>query len=87
MIIAIENFKQIMSRPAPDNEEENGKRYLNPLVPEKSVECQQNLKFIAANMTIFAQFDTAVSKALLELKKVTQNEKDSFCEEKMQLFH
>ena len=33
MIIAIENFKQIMSRPAPDNEEEQGKRYENPLIP------------------------------------------------------
>ena len=35
MIIAIENFKQIMIRPAPNNEEENGKLYLNPLLPEK----------------------------------------------------
>ena len=80
--MAIENFKQIMSRPAPDNEKENGKRYLNTLVPKKAVEGQKNLKFIAANMTIFAQFDTTISKALLELKKVTENEKENFCKKK-----
>ena len=35
MVIAIENFKQIMSRPAPDSEEEKTKNIPNPLVPEK----------------------------------------------------
>ena len=60
MIIAIENFKQIMSRPAPDNEEEQGKRYENPLIPGKAVEGQEHQKFIVANMTISAQFDTAI---------------------------
>ena len=67
MIIAIENFKQIMSRPAPDNEEEQGKRYENPLIPGRAVEGQENQKFIEANMTIFAQFNTAIDNALLEL--------------------
>ena len=78
MIIAIENFKQIMSRPAPDNEEKNGKLYLNPLVPEKAIKGRGGMEFIATNMTIFAQFDTTISKALLELKKVTENEKENF---------
>jgi hypothetical protein len=54
MIIAIENFKQIMSRPAPDNEEEHGSQHPNPLIPGKSVEGQENQKFIVANMTVFA---------------------------------
>ena len=67
MSIAIENFQQIMSRPAPENEEEQRKRYENPLIPEKSVEGQKNLKFIEAKMTIFAQFNTAIDNALLEL--------------------
>ena len=67
MIIAIEYFKQIMSRPAPDNEEEQRKQYENPLMPGKVVEGQENLKFIEANMTIFAQFNTAIDNALLEL--------------------
>jgi len=68
MMIAIENFKQIMCRPAPDLEEEQAKQYLNPLVPGKAVEGQENLKIIIANMTIFAQFDNAINKAHLELK-------------------
>ena len=54
MIIAIENFKQIMSRPAPDNEEEHGSQHSNPLIPGKPVEGQENQKFIVANMTVFA---------------------------------
>ena len=54
MMIAIENFKQIMSWPAPDNEEECGMQYPNPLVPEKAVKDQEDRKVIAANKTIFA---------------------------------
>ena len=60
IIIAIENFKQIMSRPAPDNEEEQRKQYENPLLPGEAVEGQEQQKFIVANMTISAQFDTAI---------------------------
>ena len=86
MIISIENFKQIMSRPAPENEEEQGKQYSNPLVPGKAVEGQEDKKFIVANMTIFAQFDTAITKALLELKEVPQNKRDNFEEEKKREF-
>ena len=86
MIIAIENFKQIMSRPAPDNEEEQAKQYSNPLVPGKAVEGQENLKIIVANMTIFAQFDNAINKALLELKEVPQNKRDNIEEEKKREF-
>ena len=86
MIIAIENFKQIMSRPAPDNEEEQAKQYSNPLVPGKAVEGQENLKIIVANMTIFAQFDNAINKALLELKEVPKNKKDNIEEDKKREF-
>ena len=42
-----ENFKQIMSRLAPDNEEEYGKKYSNPLVPGKAVKSQEN-QFLGA---------------------------------------
>ena len=38
MIIAIANFQQIMSRPAPDNEKEQRRQYENPLMPGRAVE-------------------------------------------------
>jgi len=66
MSIAIDKFQQIMSRPAPESEEEQRKQYENPLIPGRAVEGQENLKFIEANMTIFAQFNTAIDNALLE---------------------
>ena len=46
-------------------------------MPGKAVEGQENLKIIVANMTIFAQFDTAINMALLELKEVPKNKKDN----------
>ena len=49
-------------------EEEQAKQYSNPLVRGKDAKVEKHLKFIDANMTIFAQFDTAINKALLELK-------------------
>ena len=87
MMIAIENFKQIMSWPAPDNEEEYGMQYPNPLVPEKAVKGQEDQKVIAANKTIFAQFETAINKALLESKKVQQDNRDNFYDEKMREYN
>ena len=42
-----------MNRPAPKTNKLRN-RYENPLIPGKAVEGQENLKFIEANMTIFA---------------------------------
>ena len=66
MVNAIENFKQIMSRPAPENNDDQTK-YANPLVPGTALKGQQ--KFIAANMTIFAQFETAINNAIQHLNE------------------
>ena len=74
--IAIDNFKQIMSRPAPDIEQDSSKQYLNPLIPGKAVEGLENEKFIAENMTILAQFDDAIDKAALDLEKAKAENKN-----------
>ena len=56
-------------------------------MPGRAVQGQEKHKFIVANMTIFAQFDTLINKALLELKEEPQNKRNNFEEEKKREFN
>ena len=58
-------------------------------MPGKAAVGQENVNFIAANMTIFAQFDLAINKALQDLNEARAKKKnlDNFGEEKMREFN
>ena len=69
MVIALDEFRKIMSKPKPVEGCDTAENPVNPLLRGGEVpESMRNDQVIAPDQTIFAQFDQKIDEALEESK-------------------